>query len=107
MVQRVGGYVRYRDEKCPFEEENTGSGQSEHRVLENPDIRPNVLLHVRSHNTLFTSFGSVVGSKARAYEEIGNAEEEKQYECQDPCCPFETDERKEALEHQGEDNSTN
>lgn len=80
MVQSVGGYVGDGYEERPFDEKDSCSRQSEHGVLEDADVGPDILLKVCSHDTLLTSFGSVVGCQAGAYEEVGNAEEEEENE---------------------------
>lgn len=80
MVQSVGGYVGDRYEERPFNEKDSCSRQSEHGVLEDADVGPDILLNVCSHDTLLTSFGFVVGSQTCAYEEIRNAEEEEENE---------------------------
>ncbi len=89
----VGGNVRKRDEKPPFDKENAACRERKSRVSKNAEIRPHVAANF--------------WRQPRADQQVGDEEEEKEYKGHNSDGPSVPENGEEPLEHEGKDYASN
>lgn len=84
----VGGDVGKGDKETPFDKENAACRERKDCVSEDEEVGPDVAAYF--------------WGQARADEEVGDEEEEEEYQGHDADGPFVTEKGEELLEHEGE-----